>query len=52
MSGPIVLTDAPPVPKKLTTCPKHPKAAIVPANMAQTHGICSQCGYEPLELPA
>lgn len=51
----IVLTDAPPKPMPMrvaATCPKHPKADVVAsAGFGEPHGVCSTCGYEPLELP-
>lgn len=35
--------------KPMKRCPQHPKAAVMAANMQETHGVCSKCGFEPLE---
>lgn len=52
----IVLTDAPePAPQQAlpAKCPNGCKAEIAKANPFGTttpHGVCLECGYEPLEL--
>jgi len=49
----IVLTDAAEKPaERMAKCPKHRDAAVVPSGgFGEPHGVCSECGYEPLELP-